>query len=131
VKILKDVFSTFDLVNVPRVQNSQADLLSKLASSKKGNTLICHPRDFENSKGNPSGTIQRKQGRLNRYLEDIICPISSRRVTPLRSHRSEDRKKERKLIYYGGWSPPPIWFHTPAPHLHKQRSMCPSNVQAP
>jgi len=36
VTILKAVFSTFDLVSVPKEQNSRADLLSKLASSGKG-----------------------------------------------------------------------------------------------
>jgi len=34
-KILRAVFSAFDLVRVPREQNSWADLLSKLASSGK------------------------------------------------------------------------------------------------
>jgi len=36
VRVLRAVFSTFDLVHVPREQNSRADLLSKLASSGKG-----------------------------------------------------------------------------------------------
>jgi len=36
VRILKEVFSTFDLVHVPRGQNSQVDLLSKLESLGKG-----------------------------------------------------------------------------------------------
>jgi len=35
VKILRSVFSAFDLVHVPREQNCRADLLSKLASSGK------------------------------------------------------------------------------------------------
>jgi len=34
--ILRATFSIFDLVHVPREQNSRADLLSKLASSRKG-----------------------------------------------------------------------------------------------
>ena len=33
---LKITFSTFELVHVPREQNSRADLLSKMASSEKG-----------------------------------------------------------------------------------------------
>jgi len=36
VRILRLAFSAFDLVHVPREQNSQANLLSKLASSGKG-----------------------------------------------------------------------------------------------
>jgi len=36
VMILKATFSLFDLVHVPRKQNSRADLLSKLASLGKG-----------------------------------------------------------------------------------------------
>jgi len=36
VVFLKEAFSTFELVHVSREQNSQADLLSKLASSGKG-----------------------------------------------------------------------------------------------
>ncbi|XP_068503767.1 uncharacterized protein [Phaseolus vulgaris] len=36
VRILRAAFSIFDLVHVRREQNSQADLLSKLASSGKG-----------------------------------------------------------------------------------------------
>ncbi|XP_068504604.1 uncharacterized protein [Phaseolus vulgaris] len=37
VTLLKDAFAEFDLVHVPREQNSQADLLPKLASLGKGN----------------------------------------------------------------------------------------------
>jgi len=36
VTILKAAFSMFDLVHVPKEQNTRADLLSKLASSGKG-----------------------------------------------------------------------------------------------
>jgi len=36
VQILRSTFSTFDLVHVPREQNSRANLLSKLTSSGKG-----------------------------------------------------------------------------------------------
>ena len=36
VTILKAIFSTFDLIHVPREQNSRANLLSKLASLGKG-----------------------------------------------------------------------------------------------
>ena len=36
VRILRAVFSMFDLAHVPREHNSQADLLSRLASSEKG-----------------------------------------------------------------------------------------------
>jgi ribonuclease HI len=35
VNKLKDQFNTFELIFVPREQNSRADLLSKLASTKK------------------------------------------------------------------------------------------------
>jgi len=34
--LLKAAFSMFELVHVPREQNSGVDLLSKLASSRKG-----------------------------------------------------------------------------------------------
>ena len=37
VMLLKDAFAEFELVHVPREQNSRADLLAKLASSGKGN----------------------------------------------------------------------------------------------
>jgi len=36
VTILKAAFSTFDLIHVPREQNSRANMFSKLASSGKG-----------------------------------------------------------------------------------------------
>jgi len=36
VRVLRVGFSTFNLVYVPREQNTRADLLSKLASSGKG-----------------------------------------------------------------------------------------------
>jgi len=36
VQILKETFTVFELVHVPREQNVQADLLAKLASSDKG-----------------------------------------------------------------------------------------------
>ena len=36
VQIFRSTFSMFDLIHVPREQNSRADLLSKLASSRKG-----------------------------------------------------------------------------------------------
>jgi len=36
VRILKEAFVVFELVHVPREQNSRADLLAKLASSGKG-----------------------------------------------------------------------------------------------
>jgi len=36
VKMLKEVFSTFNLIHVPREQNSHMDLLSKLLSLGKG-----------------------------------------------------------------------------------------------
>jgi ribonuclease HI len=35
VNKLKDQFNTFELIFVPREQNSRADMLSKLASTKK------------------------------------------------------------------------------------------------
>ena len=36
VQILKETFAVFELVHVPREQNTRADLLAKLASSGKG-----------------------------------------------------------------------------------------------
>jgi len=36
VMLLKEAFAEFELVHVPREQNSRADLLAKLASSRKG-----------------------------------------------------------------------------------------------
>ena len=36
VQVLKNSFAVFELVHVPREQNSRADLLTKLASSGKG-----------------------------------------------------------------------------------------------
>jgi len=35
VQVLKDSFSVFELVHIPREQNSRADLIVKLASSGK------------------------------------------------------------------------------------------------
>ncbi|XP_068466362.1 uncharacterized protein [Phaseolus vulgaris] len=37
VMLLKEAFTEFELVHVPREQNSRADLLAKLANSRKGN----------------------------------------------------------------------------------------------
>jgi len=36
VQILRETFEVFELVHVPREQNTRADLLAKLASSRKG-----------------------------------------------------------------------------------------------
>jgi len=45
--LLKKAFSTFELVHVPREQNSREDLLAKLASSRQGLTEVGDPRDLE------------------------------------------------------------------------------------
>ena len=76
VQVLKGAFATFELVHVPREQNSRVDLLAKLASSDKG--------------GRQRTVIQETLKAPRKFVEDNrvdVLHISVARGKP-RSHRS-------------------------------------------
>ena len=72
VQVLKEAFTVFELVHVPREQNARADLLAKLASS---------------GKGEGRGRSSKRPSRCRESLWQITEWMSSRSVHPRESRR--------------------------------------------
>jgi len=73
VMLLKAAFSTFELVHVPREQNSLADLLFKLASSGKGGQqrsvileILKSPGQLKEDQPRFWGSVRRRGGGIGR-----------------------------------------------------------------
>ena len=59
VKILKEVFSTFDLIHVPKEQNSRAKFfIQDCKLEQRGKASISHLRDLESTKGESAKDIK-------------------------------------------------------------------------